>query len=149
MYKVSFYTFSGNVSPIEEYLNSIEESVRAKILTKIHYIKVFGLARDVPDFKKISSSNMKDKTFDDYLKKQLKNPKFKKEWDKLQPQFEITRELIKARIEGKISQRELAKRAKTTQAVLSRIENMTVSPSIGLLQKIASAFDKKLEIKFT
>ncbi|OGM28317.1 hypothetical protein A2962_00540 [Candidatus Woesebacteria bacterium RIFCSPLOWO2_01_FULL_39_61] len=92
---------------------------------------------------------MKDKTFDDYLKKQLKNPKFKKEWDKLQPQFEITRELIKARIEGKISQRELAKRAKTTQAVLSRIENMTVSPSIGLLQKIASALDKKLEIKFT
>jgi len=92
---------------------------------------------------------MKDKTFDDYLKKQLKNPKFKKEWDKLQPQFEITRELIKARIEGKISQRELAKRAKTTQAVLSRIENMTVSPSIGSLQKIASALDKKLEIKFT
>ena len=56
MYKVSFYTFSGNVSPIEEYLNSIEESVRSKILTKIHYIKVFGLARDVPDLKKITNT---------------------------------------------------------------------------------------------
>ncbi len=92
---------------------------------------------------------MKDITFDDYLKEQLKKPKFKKEWDKLQPQFEVTRELIKARIEGKISQRELAKKAKTTQAVLSRIENMTVSPSIRLLQKIASALGKNLEIKFT
>ena len=92
---------------------------------------------------------MKDLTLDDYLKEQLKNPKFKKEWDKLEPQYQVTRELIKARIEGKISQRELARKAKTTQAVLSRIENMTVSPSIGLLQKIASALGKNLEIKFT
>ncbi len=92
---------------------------------------------------------MKDLTLDDYLAKQLKDPKFKKEWDKLEPQYQITRELIKARIEGKISQRELAKKAKTTQAVLSRIENMTVNPSIGLLQKIATALGKNLEIKFT
>ena len=88
-------------------------------------------------------------TLDDHLKKQLKNPKFKQEWDKLEPQYQITRELIKARIEGKISQRELARKAKTTQAVISRIENMTVNPSIGLLQKIAEALDKKLEVKFT
>lgn len=88
-------------------------------------------------------------TLDDYLNKQLKDPKFKQEWDKLEPQYQITRELIKARIEGKISQRELARKAKTTQAVISRIENMTVSPSIGLLQKIAEALDKKLEVKFT
>jgi len=93
--------------------------------------------------------DMKDLTLDDYLAKQLKDPKFKKEWDKLEPQYQITRELIKARIEGKISQRELAKKAKTTQAVLSRIENMTVNPSIGLLQKIATALGKNLEIKFT
>ena len=92
---------------------------------------------------------MKDLTLDDYLAKQLKDPKFKKEWDKLEPQYQITRELIKARTEGKISQRELAKKAKTTQAVLSRIENMTVNPSIGLLQKIATALGKNLEIKFT
>lgn len=92
---------------------------------------------------------MADLTFDDYLKEQLKNPKFKREWDKLEPQYQVTRELIKARIERKISQRELARKAKTTQAVLSRIENMSVSPSIGLLQKIASALGKNLKIKFT
>lgn len=92
---------------------------------------------------------MKDITLDEYLNKQLKDSKFRKEWDKLEPQYQITRELIRARIEGKISQRELAKRAKTTQAVISRIENMSVSPSVGLLQKIASALNKKLEVKFT
>jgi predicted transcriptional regulator len=91
---------------------------------------------------------MRDITLDDYLKEQLKSPKFKKEWDRLEPQYQVTRELIKVRIEGKVSQRELARRAKTTQAVLSRIENMTVNPSIGLLQRIAHALGKNLEVRF-
>lgn len=92
---------------------------------------------------------MKDLTLNEYIKDQLKDPKFRKEWEKSEVHYQVTRELIKARIEGKISQRELAKRAKTTQAVISRIENMTTSPSIGLLQKIAKALNKKLEVKFT
>lgn len=92
---------------------------------------------------------MKDITFDQYLKEQLKDPNFRKEWERTEAAYQVTRELIRARIEGKISQRELAKRAKTTQAVLSRIENMTVSPSIGLLQRIAQALGKNLEVKFT
>lgn len=86
--------------------------------------------------------------FEDYLKEQLKDPEFKKEWDKSEPAYQAGRALIRARIEAKISQRELARKAKTTQAVISRIERMSVSPSIGLLQKIASSVGKKLEIKF-
>jgi predicted transcriptional regulator len=92
---------------------------------------------------------MKDLTLDNYLKEQLKDPEFKKEWEKSDVAYQVTRELISARIEGKISQRQIAKRAKTTQAVISRIENMTVSPSIGLLSRIADSLGKKLEIKFT
>ena len=92
---------------------------------------------------------MKDLTLNDYLEEQLKDPGFKKEWEKSEAAYQITRVLIKARIEGKISQRQLAKKAKTTQAVISRIENMSVSPSIGLLQRIANSVGKRLEIKFT
>lgn len=92
---------------------------------------------------------MKDIAFDQYLKEQLKDPKFRKEWERTEAAYQVTRELIRARIEGKLSQRELAKKVKTTQAVLSRIENMTVSPSIGLLQRIAQALGKNLEVKFT
>jgi len=92
---------------------------------------------------------MKDITLDQYINKQLKDPKFRKEWDKSEVSYQVTRELIKARIEGRISQRELAKKAKTTQAVISRIENLTVSPSIGLLQKIAQALGKNLEVRFS
>lgn len=92
---------------------------------------------------------MKDLTLNDYLKKQLKDPEFRKEWEKSEAAYQVTRELIRARIEGKISQRQLAKKAGTTQAVISRIENMSVSPSIGLLQRIAVSLGRRLEIKFT
>lgn len=92
---------------------------------------------------------MKDITLNDYLQEQLKDPKFKKEWEKSETAYQVTRELIRARIEGKISQRELARKSKTTQAVISRIENMSVSPSIGLLERIADSLGKKLEIKFS
>ena len=91
---------------------------------------------------------VKNTDFREYLEEQLKDPEFKKEWDRLEPAYQAQRALIRARIDAKMSQRQLAKKAKTTQAVISRIENMTVSPSIGLLQKIAEAFGKNLEIRF-
>lgn len=92
---------------------------------------------------------MKDLTLDDYLKEQLKDPAFKKEWEKSEVAYQVTRGLIQARIEGRVSQRQLAEKVGTTQAVISRIENMSVSPSIGLLQRIAAALGKKLEIRFS
>lgn len=92
---------------------------------------------------------MRDLTLDAYLKKQLKDPQFKKEWEKSEAAYQITRELIRARITGKISQRKLAQKAGTTQAVISRIENMSVSPSIELVQRIAKSLGKRLEIKFS
>ena len=92
---------------------------------------------------------MKDLTLNEYLEEQLKDPEFKKEWEKSEAAYQITRELIRARITGEVSKRQLAKKAGTTQAVISRIENMTVSPSIALVQRIANSLGKKLEIKFT
>jgi len=91
---------------------------------------------------------MRNFTLNDYLEVQLKDPNFKKEWEKSEVAYQVTREIIKARIEGKISQRQLAKKTGTTQAVISRIENMSVSPSIGLLQRLAKSLGKTLEVKF-
>ena len=85
---------------------------------------------------------------DTYLKEQLKDPEFREEWEKSEDAYQVTRALIAGRIEKKISQRELAKRANTTQAVVSRIENMSTSPSVKTLSKLAKALDKKLEIRF-
>lgn len=92
---------------------------------------------------------MKYYTLQDDLKKRLKDPAFKKAWEESEQEHQISRALIASRIKSKISQKELAKKANTTQAVISRLENMNANPSIALLQKIAKALNKNLKIQFT
>lgn len=87
-------------------------------------------------------------TLEDHIKDSLKDPAFRKAWEESEAEYQVSRALITARIKGKISQQELAKRANTTQAVISRIENMTGNPSVGLLQKIAQALNLKVKIQF-
>ncbi|MDO8638795.1 MAG: helix-turn-helix transcriptional regulator [Candidatus Daviesbacteria bacterium] len=91
---------------------------------------------------------MKLYTLQDDLRERLKNPAFKRAWEESEAEYQVSRALITARINGKISQQELAKKANTTQAVISRLENMTGNPSVGLLQKIAQALNLKFKIQF-
>ena len=79
-------------------------------------------------------------------KKWMKNPEYRREYDALEPEFQIAEQIIKARIEGKISQEELAKRMKTGQAVVSRLEGMNGSPSLSLLKRLARALNIKLQL---
>ncbi len=90
---------------------------------------------------------MKTYTFRQHLKESLKNPEFRKAWEESEAEYQISRALISARLERNISQRELARKAHTTQAVISRLESMSANPSVGLIQKIASALSLKLKIQ--
>lgn len=87
-------------------------------------------------------------TLEDDLKKRLKNPEFRRLWKESEVEYQLARKLIGKRLKQKISQRELAKQAKTTQAVISRIESMSSNPSLGLLKRLAKALDLRLEIRF-
>lgn len=91
---------------------------------------------------------MKKYTFEQHLEESLKDPKFKKSWEDSEVEYQLSRKLIEARLKRNISQRELAKKAHTTQAVVSRIEGMNSNPSIGLLKKLAVALGLKLKIEF-
>jgi predicted transcriptional regulator len=84
--------------------------------------------------------------FKKHLEEQLENPKFKKEWDNLELRYTIIKQLIKLRDTYNLSQTQLAKKIGTTQAVISRIENGTTNIGIDFLEKIARAFDKKVEL---
>ncbi|KKS94772.1 MAG: DNA-binding helix-turn-helix protein [Candidatus Collierbacteria bacterium GW2011_GWB1_44_6] len=86
--------------------------------------------------------------FEDFLKEQLKDPDFRAEMEKLEPQYQLERAIIKARLEDGITQKDLAKRTNTTQAVISRVESGSVSPSLKTVNKIAMALGKKLKIEF-
>lgn len=92
--------------------------------------------------------NIKTYSLKDHLKESLKDPKFKKMWEESEPTYQLSRALIRKRLSQKLSQGELAKKAHTTQAVISRLESMNTNPSIGLIQKIVSALNLKLKIQF-
>lgn len=85
-------------------------------------------------------------TLDNYIKEKLEDPRFRKEWEKSEAQYQVTRQLIAARLENGLSQRKLAQKVKTTQAVISRIENMSIKPSLGILERLARALGRRLEI---
>ncbi|KKT30667.1 MAG: Toxin-antitoxin system, antitoxin component, Xre family [Candidatus Collierbacteria bacterium GW2011_GWC2_44_18] len=85
---------------------------------------------------------------DEVLATLLKNPLFRKEMEKLEPQHQLERAIIEARMNNGLSQRDLAKSINSTQAVISRIESGSVSPSLNTINKIAMALGKKLKIDF-
>jgi predicted transcriptional regulator len=86
---------------------------------------------------------------DRLLERELKDPAFKKEWDKLELRYAVITQLLKIRNTYNLSQAQLAKKLNTTQSVISRIENGTVNIGIDFLDKVARAFDKKVEIRWT
>lgn len=88
-------------------------------------------------------------TFQDDLNKRLRDPQFRRVWEKSEVEYKLCCALIERRLAKKLSQRALAKKAHTTQAVISRIESMNSNPSLSLLKKIASALGAKIQISFT
>lgn len=87
-------------------------------------------------------------TLQDDLKKRLKDPEFRRLWRESEVEYQLARKLIEKRLLRKISQRELARQARTTQTVISRIEGMSSNPSLGLLKRLAQALNSRLEIRF-
>ena len=90
---------------------------------------------------------MKFRDFNEIKKELLRDPEVKKEYDRLEPKFDLIRSIIEKRIEKNISQEELADRMGTKQSALSRFESGNYNPSLAFMQKVAQALDSKLEIK--
>ncbi|MBP3261067.1 helix-turn-helix domain-containing protein [Pseudobutyrivibrio sp.] len=87
-------------------------------------------------------------TFDDVLNDSLKDPEFKKEWDKIQPELDVMRAMIDARVSQNLTQKELAERTGINQADISRLENGTRNPSLNLLKRLADGLGMQLKIEF-
>lgn len=86
--------------------------------------------------------------FTRYLKKNLKNPEFRKEWDALETETQIMRSLIEARLEAGMTQKQLSEKTGINQSNLSRIERGNGNPSVATLERIAAALGKKVSISF-
>lgn len=70
------------------------------------------------------------------------------EYNQLAPRFEAIRVEIACRKEVGLSQKELAERMGTTQAIISRFESGNYNPSLDLLQRMATCMGKQLHISF-
>jgi transcriptional regulator with XRE-family HTH domain len=88
------------------------------------------------------------KTFEEVLEEAVKDPRVKREYDALQPEFQLQRALMLLRRERGMSQQDVAERLGTKQEYISRIERGHVGVSFSFLVKLAQAMDTDLEISF-
>ena len=86
--------------------------------------------------------------YDDFLVEQLQDEEFKKEYDNLQPEFDVIRAIVDARVSQNLTQKQLAERSGINQADISKLENGTRNPSINLLKRLADGMDMALKIEF-
>ena len=88
-------------------------------------------------------------TLKEYKTKRMQNPDFEKAYDEVQPEMNVIRAMIDARIAQNMTQKELAERTGIAQTEISRLENGTRNPSIKLLQRLADGMGMVLNVTFT
>lgn len=92
-------------------------------------------------------------THEELKNKALKKKAVKKEYDKLEPEFTLLREMLRVRNKAGLSQAEIAKRMGTKSTAITRLESSLSSgrhsPSLTTIKKYLAALDCRLEIKVT
>ncbi len=83
------------------------------------------------------------------LKKQLKNNDFRKEYESLKKEYEIAKQIIELRKKAKMTQKQLAKKAGTSQPAIARLESGEYNNlSLTFLNKIGKALKVVPEVRF-
>ena len=90
---------------------------------------------------------MKLTRYEDLLKQQLKDPNFRKEYEALEGEFALAKEIIELRIKNKLTQKQLAQQIGTSQPAIARIESGSYrNVSLSFLRRIADALGAVTEI---
>jgi len=85
--------------------------------------------------------------FEEIKAELLADPAVKAEYDALAPEFEISAELLRARLRAGLSQAELATRMQTSQSAIARLESGQTLPSTKTLLRFAEATGSKIRIR--
>lgn len=81
-------------------------------------------------------------------RKMLADPEVRTAYEALAKEFDLARELIAARVRAGLTQAELARRMRTTQSAIARLESGAQLPSVSTLLKFAKATRSRPVIKF-
>ncbi len=84
----------------------------------------------------------------DLTKELMSDEEFCSEYEALQPEMDIMRAIMDARIRAGLTQIELSRKSGISQADISRLENGTRNPSLSLLKRLAEAMNTTLKIEF-
>jgi ribosome-binding protein aMBF1 (putative translation factor) len=84
----------------------------------------------------------------DLHQKWMKDKKYRKAHDELEPEFALARAVIEARASAGLTQEKLAQRMDTTQSVIARLEGGRTRPSTQTLERLAAATGTRLKISF-
>lgn len=85
---------------------------------------------------------------DDLHRKWSRDPKYRKAYEELRPEFDLAKVMIEARLHAGLTQEQLADRMKTTQSAVARLEGGRSNPSAKTLEKFAQATGTHLKIIF-
>lgn len=86
--------------------------------------------------------------FQELLKEQLQDDEFRKKWENIQPEIDVIRAMVDARISQNLTQKELAERTGINQADISKLENGTRNPSLKLLKRLADGMGMTMKLEF-
>ena len=80
-----------------------------------------------------------------YVAERMKNPRFRKAWERVQEENRLTRELVRLRVEQGLTQAQVAEMVETQQAAISRLEHRPPKHPTQLLRKVAAVYGYKVE----
>jgi len=83
---------------------------------------------------------------EEYRRQLMQDPEVAAARTRLQPKLALARQVLDLRLKRGWTQQELAERAGTKQANISRLENARLNPSIDMLQRIGNAFGLELAV---
>lgn len=94
--------------------------------------------------------NKKRFSFEEALEQELKDPEFRFYFERARAVRQLSGIVKNARQHARLTQAQLAEKAKTSQTVIARLESGSDSriPSLDLLERIASALKARLVIRF-
>lgn len=85
-------------------------------------------------------------THEQFKKEFLSDPANREAYESLEVEYKLYDALIKARIQNKLTQKELAKKLGIAQSALARFESGRTNPTLSFIQKIASGLGLKLKV---
>ena len=97
-------------------------------------------------FGHIRRFNMKEYSFRDHLKEELKDPYFKELYELGQQKLEVVKKIIAYRIKHNLNQKQLAKQIGVSQQHISKIENGEFS-SVATLEKVLLGIGYSVKIQ--